>query len=659
MWIVRLALRRPYTIAVGAILIFLFGLLSLASMLVDIFPLIDIPVVGVVWSYPGLPAIDMERRVVLLSERAFSTTVNGISKIESQSIPGIGLLRIYFQPGTEIGAAIAQISSVSSTALRSMPPGMTPPVVVQFNASNVPVAQLTASSDSMPEEQIFDYGLNFIRVRLFTSPGLATPAPYGGKGRQINIDLDQSMSNAKGLSPNDVVTALQASNIILPAGTARIGNFEYNVVLNSSPQKLDEFKKIPIKVVGGQPVTIGDLSKISDGFADQTNIVRVNGKRATYMNLLKKANASTLDVIQSVKNLLPLIRKTAPAGLNLKLDFDQSTFVKAAIGSVLREGVISSILVSIMILLFLASWRSVVIVCTSIPLAIFCAIIGLKLTGNSINIMTLGGLSLAIGMLVDDATVEVENIHRNRNLGLPLTVAILTGAQQIALPAIMATLAICIVFFPVVLLTGPARFLFTPMALSVVFSMLASYLLSRTLVPILSRMLMEHEDHSAHGIQSRGVFLKFSKLFDRLQERYTSLLKMVLENRAYVLWVTLGLLVITLFVPLLIGSDFFPSTDTGLMKLHFRAPAGTRIEQTEKLVAEAELRIRDIIPEKELETINAMIGVPVSYNLAFVQTDNVGGMDAEILISLKENHHPTQKYMNLIREDLIAAFPGA
>lgn len=657
MWIVKLALKRPYTIAVMAVLIFLMGVLSLKSMLVDIFPVIDIPVVGVVWNYPGLSAVDMERRVVLLSERAYSSTVNGISKIESQSVPGIGLLRIYFQPGADIGSAIAQITSVSSTALRSMPPGMTPPVVVQFNASNVPVAQLTAFSDSMPEEQIFDYGLNFIRIKLFTIAGLSVPAPYGGKGRQINIDIDPGILDAKGLSPNDIVNALQASNIILPAGTARIGGFEYNIALNSSPENLEEFRRIPVKVIAGQPITIGDLSQVSDSFADQNNIVRVNGKRATYLNLLKKSDASTLDVIQKVKNLLPEIQAIAPKGLNLRLDFDQSTFVQASIHSVLREAVISSILVSMMILLFLASWRSVVIVCTSIPLAIFSAIIGLKLTGNSINIMTLGGLSLAIGMLVDDATVEVENIHRNRNLGLPLTQAILTGAQQIALPAIMATLAICIVFFPVVLLTGPARFLFTPMALSVVFSMMASYLLSRTLVPTLSRMLMGSEDHSEHHL--KGIFLQFSEMFDRFQNRYESILKVVLENRAFVLWVTLALVLITLLIPFVVGTDFFPSTDTGLMKLHFRAAPGTRIEETEKQVAEAEKIIREVIPEDEIQTINSMIGIPTSYNLAFVPTDNVGGMDGEILISLNEDHHPSEIYKKKIRNEIAMIFPGA
>src|SRR5437868_4933564 len=490
MWIVRLALRRPYTIAVMALLILVLGTLSLTRMIVDIFPAIDIPVVLVAWNYPGLSAEEMERRVVIISERAYSTTVNGIERIESNSIPGIGVMHIYFQPGTDIGAAIAQISSVSSTLLRIAPPGTPPPNVIQFNASNLPVAQLTASSDKLPEQQIFDYGLNFIRVRLFTIPGLASPAPFGGKRRQINVDVDPAALAAKGLSAADVVGALSASNVILPAGTARIGEREYNVIMNSSPSMVEQFNNIPVKVVGGQPVLLGDVARVADAFADQNNIVHVDGRRATYLAILKHADASTLAVVEATREALPLIKQTAPDGLDLKIDFDQSLFVRGAIKSVLREGIISSVLVSLMIGLFLGSWRSMVIVCTSIPLAIFSAIVGLKLTGHTINIMTLGGLALAIGMLVDDATVEVENIHRNRHMGKPLTRAILDGAQQIATPAIVATLAICIVFFPVVLLVGPARYLFAPLALAVVLAMLASYLLSRTLVPTLARMLM-------------------------------------------------------------------------------------------------------------------------------------------------------------------------
>src|SRR5215471_18834910 len=524
MWIVRLALRRPYTVAVMSLLILVMGVLSAGRMQADIFPTIDIPVVVVVWNYPGLSAQDMERRVVLISERGFSTTVNGIERIESQSMPGIGMLKIYFQPGSEIGAAIAQISSVASTILRIAPPGMQPPNVIQFNASNVPVAQLTATSETMPEQQIFDYGLNFIRVRLFTIPGLGTPAPFGGKFRQINVDVDPRALAAKGLSPFDVVSSLQSSNVILPAGTARIGDREYNVLLNDSPPSVADFGTIPVKVVGGVPVLLRDVARVEDAFADQTNVVRVNGRRATYLAILKHADASTLAVVDAVRDALPAIKAAAPQGLELKIDFDQSLFVRGAIAGVLREAIISSLLVSLMVGAFLGSWRSMVIVCTSIPLAIFSAVVGLKLTGHTINIMTLGGLALAIGMLVDDATVEVENIHRNRMLGKPLTRAILDGAQQIAVPAIVATLAICIVFFPVVLLFGPARFLFTPLALSVVLAMLASYLLSRTLVPSLARMLMHSEHHDdGQGPPPRGwtgIAVRFNRWRDRGFERF-------------------------------------------------------------------------------------------------------------------------------------------
>jgi multidrug efflux pump subunit AcrB len=671
MWIVRLALRRPYTIAVSVILLFMAGFLSVQSMIIDIFPTIDIPVVAVIWSYPGLSAIDMERRVVFITERAFSTIVGGITNIESSSIPGVGILRVNFEKGTDIGEAIAQISAAASTAIRSMPPGMTPPMVIKSNAASVPVAQLTLFSDSIPEEKLFDYALNFIRVKLFTIPGLSVPAPYGGKQRQINVDVSPDKLQAKGLSPEDIVEALNTSNVILPAGTARIGNFEYNVLLNSSPESVLAFNKIPVKVINGGAITIGDVGKVSDAFADQTNIVRVNGKRSTYLNILKKADASTLSVINAVKKVIPDILAVAPKGFNVRLDFDQSIFVQAAINGVLREALVSGILVALMILLFLGSWRSVIIVCTSIPAAICAAIIGLKLLGNSINIMTLGGLSLAIGMLVDDATVEVENIHRNRGLGKPLTIAILDGAQQIALPAIMATLAICIVFFPVVLLTGPARYLFIPMALSVVISMMASYLLSRTLVPLLARMLLvnepvHHEAQDGRPVEDpsgkesvKNIFAKFEHIFGEIQARYTALLDLCLQNRKFILWVALGFFLITMIIPFYAGTDFFPATDTGLMRLHFRAVAGTRIEETERQVAEAEKLIREVIPEDELLTVNSNIGVPLFYNLGFVSTDNVGGMDAEIMIALKPEHHPSVQYMRAIREKMTVAFPGA
>jgi multidrug efflux pump subunit AcrB len=654
-WIVRLALRNPYTIAVGCAVLLLMAVLSGQRMPVDIFPLIDIPVVAVVWTYPGMLPSDMEARVVLLSERGLSSTVNGISRIESQSEYGVGLVKVYFQPGTNIATAIAQIVASSQTAIKAMPPGITPPYVVQSNASNVPVAQFTMSSATMPEQDIFDYGQNFVRLRLFTIPGLATPQPFGGKVREITIDVNPQSLNSKGLSAEDVLNALQQSNIILPAGTARIGNREYDVAMNSSPLTVAGFARIPIKVVNGAVVTIGDVALVRDGFAEQTNIVRVDGRRATYLTILKKADASTLAVVEAARAMIPKIRAVAPKGLDLRLDFDQSTFVRAAISGVVREGITSAVLVGLMILAFLGSWRSMLIACISIPLAMAAAIIGLNLTGNSFNIMTLGGMSLSIGLLVDNAIVTVENIHRNRLMGKPLTVAILDAAQQIATPAIVATLAICVVFFPVILLQGPARFLFIPIALAVVIAMIASFVLSRSLVCTLSRMMLAHESHGSPGRFNRTR----DAAFDRFQAAYTRLLALLIAHR----WFTIGTFAAAVGVSLalfpVIGEDFFPSTDAGIMKLHFRAPTGTRIEETEHLVAQVEDRIRAIVPKDELGTINSTIGIPGSLNLAFVPTDNASGMDAEILVALNPNHKPTRLYMNQLRSALTTEFPGS
>lgn len=667
MWIVRLALRRPYSVAVMAFLIMIMGVLSIKSMNTDIFPVIDIPVVSMIWSYQGLNAMEMEKRVVLLSERGTSTTVNGISRIESVSQPGIGILKVYFQPGTDIGAAIAQMSATANTSLRSMPPGMTPPIILQFNASNVPVMQLTMKSKTMSEDKIYDYGLNFIRIRLFTVPGLATPAPFGGKTREVVVDVDPQKVAGKGLSVMDVVNAIQSSNLIEPAGTARMGNREYNIAMNSSPDVVGQFNDIPIKTVNGEVVQMGQVAKAYDGYADQLNVVRVDRKRAAYLTILKKSDASTLAVVEAAKGLIPSIQAEAPKGLELSADFDQSVFVRDAIESVLHEATTAAILVSIMILFFLGNWRSVIVVCTSIPLSILVSIIWLKLSGNTLNIMTLGGLSLAVGMLVDDATVEVENIERNRNLGRPLTIAILIGAQEIAVPALMATLAICIVFFPVVLLTGPSQYLFIPMALSVVVSMMASYILSRTLVPVLSRMLFDgirthHEPvaDDANGFQrwSHGFNVWRDRGFDRFRDAYGRILHLFLRYRAIVLSLALLFLGVSMLLLKVVGTDFFPTVDAGMMKLHFRAPSGSRIEETERLVDSAEGRIQKIIPPAELKTINDMIGVPVSYNLAFVPTDNTGSMDAEILIALSAEHKPTIEYMRAIRKDLEKNFPG-
>ncbi|HSZ93747.1 MAG TPA: efflux RND transporter permease subunit [Acetobacteraceae bacterium] len=654
--LVRLALRRPYTSAIAAMLILLMGALSITRMIVDIFPVIDIPVVLVVWNYNGLTTEDMERRVVFISERAYSTTVNGISRIESQSIPSIGILKVYFQPGTDIGGAIAQITSVNNSILRGAPPGMQPPGVIQFNASNVPVVQMTLSSKTLTEQQIYDYSLNFIRIRLFTIPGLSTPGPFGGKSRQINVDLDQSRLEAKGFSPVDVVNALQASNVIVPAGTARLGDREYNVQLNSSPTTVERFNALPIGVFNGAPVTIGDVGHASDSFATQTNVVHVNGKRAVYLAILKHADASTLAVVDAARSALPEIQAAAPAGLELKLDFDQSVFVRAAVQNVIREAIISSILVSALILVFLGSWRNTVIVSTSIPLSIFAGIMGLFLTGNSINLMTLGGLALAIGLLVDNATVTIENIHRNQSLGKPLTVAILDGCAEVIQPLTVATLAICIVFFPVVLLFGVARFLFIPLAATVVFCMLASYLLSFSVVPSFARFLLAGE--AQHHGPPRGFFAMFDRGFNRFRDGYGRMLEGTLNRRVFVLVCAGALLVVSGGLASVIGLDFFPSADVGLIKLHYRAPPGTRLERTEAFVLQVEDSIRNIIPADELDTINDTVGVPSSFNLAFVPSDNVGSMDAEILISLKPGHHPSIDYIRAMRGRLPDQFPG-
>ena len=655
--LVRLALRRPYTSAIAAMLIVLLGALSVTRMIVDIFPVIDIPVVLVAWAYPGLTTEDMERRVVFISERAYSTTVNGISRIESQSIPGIGLLKVYFQPGTEIGGAIAQISSVNNTILRNAPPGMQPPAVIQFNASNVPVVQMTLSSNTLTEQQIYDYSLNFIRVKLFTIPGLSTPGPFGGKQRQITVDVDPALLAAKGYALTDVVNALQASNVIVPAGTARIGEREYNVQLNSSPTSVDRFNALPLGSFDGAPVTIGDVGHVSDSFATQTNIVHVDGKRAVYLAILKHADASTLAVVDAARAALPEVQAAAPAGLELKLDFDQSVFVRAAVENVIHEAIISSILVSVLILVFLGSWRNTVIVSASIPLSVFAGIVGLFLTGNSINLMTLGGLALAIGLLVDNATVTIENIHRNLTDGKPLTVAILDGAGEVIQPLTVATLAICIVFFPVVLLFGVARFLFIPLAATVVFCMLASYVLSFTVVPSFARFLLA--TGGGHHGPPRGFFGLFDRGFGRFRLGYGRLLVGALRHRAFVLICFVALLGVTGGVTVNIGMDFFPNADVGLIKLHYRGPPGMRIEDTERQVLRVEDEIRRIIPAAELDTINDTVGVPSSFNLAFVPSDNVGNMDAEILISLKREHHPTIEYIRAIRRTLPDQFPGS
>jgi multidrug efflux pump subunit AcrB len=659
--LVRTALRRPYTMAIAALLVMLMGTLSVSRMIVDIFPTIDIPVVFVAWSYNGLSAEDMERRVVLVSERSYSTTVNGIDHIESLSIPGTGILKIYFQPGADIGGAIAQISAQSNAILRIAPPGMSPPNIIQFNASNVPVVQVTLDSKTLPEQQLSDWANNFLRLRLFTIPGISIPGAYGGKQRQVIVEVDTAKASSKGLSQMDVVSALGATNVIIPAGIARIGPKEYNVQLNSSPQLVSQFRDLPVGMRDGIPVQLSDVASVTDSFAQQTNIVRINGQRASFIPILKNSTASTLAVVDAVKNMLPDIQETAPSGLNLKMDFDQSVFVRSAVENVIKEAIVSSLLVSLMILIFLGSWRNTVVVAVSIPLSIFAGVVGLFLTGQTINLMTLGGLALAIGLLVDNATVVMENIHRNQTLGKPLTVAILDGSREVIQPLTVATLCICIVFFPVVLLVGPARFLFIPLAITVVLSMLASFVLSFTVVPAFARQILRDEHHDAEPAKGVGARLAaaFDRRFDKFRDGYTSALQTALGHRKFVLACVALLLATTVALAPMVGTDFFPSADVGIIKLHVRAPKGTRLDGTEKILVDVEQRIREIIPVGELRTINAMLGVPFGFNLAFVPSDNVSGADAELLISLRAPHKPSEHYKKLIRERLGDEFPGS
>lgn len=654
MGLVRQALRRPYTSAIVAFIIMLGGAMSLTRMIVDIFPIIDIPVVLVAWNYGGLPAEEMERRVVLVAERSYTQNVDGIDRIESQSIAGTGIIKIYFAPGASIGGAMAQINAVNNQALRVMPPGMTPPALLPFNASSVGVMQMTTSSKTMSEQNIVDYTFNFIRLKLYTIPGIALSAPYGGKGRQIIVDLDPARMAAKGVSPNDVVVALQTSNVIVPAGVARMGEREYSVAMNSSPAAVDQFANLPLVVRNGITVTLGDVAKVGDSFANQTNIVHVNGERATYVTILRHADASTLAVVEATKAILPEIKAAAPDGLDMSLDFDQSVFVSSAIHNVLEEAVISSILVSLMILVFLGSWRNMIIVSASIPLSIFAALAGLFATGQSINLMTLGGLALAIGLLVDNATVAIENIHRNQSLGKSLTVAILDGCGEVVTPLTVATLAICIVFFPVFLLTGPARFLFIPLGITVVLAMLASFVLTFTVVPTMARMLLPEHAHAPTGFAAL-----FERGFNRLSDAYASMLAACLRNRGFVILCFAGLLGASLAVATVAGQDFFPTADVGIIKLHYRGASGTRLEVTETKVLEVEDKIRQVIGKDEILTINDVVGVPFSSNLAMLPSDNVTSADAEILIQLKKGHKPSVDHVRALRAALPEAFPGA
>ncbi len=652
MWLVRIAMKRPYSIFVLSAVIFIAGTLAFFRMKLDIFPVIDIPVVNVVWNYPGLSALDMEERIVLIAERAYSTTVNGISRIESESINGTGLIKVYFHQGQSIAGAIAQINAVSETLLRIAPPGTVPPNIIQYNASNVPIAELEIGSRTVSEQKLYDYGLNFIRVRLFTIQGLSTPAPFGGKMRQVMVDINPDRLYGYGLSPNDIVQTLTSSNIIVPAGTAKIGTQEIDIMINGSPSTLKGLGLLPVREIQGRIVRLRDVATVHDGYAVQENIVRVNGHRSTYLAIYKHADASTLAVISKVRALLPMIQAFSPPGINLKLVFDQSVFVKNALLDVLKEAGIGTILVSLMIYLFLRDLRSSFIVFLSIPLSILTALFFLKLFHQSLNIMTLGGLALAIGMLVDDATVAIENIERNRTLSPEPLRAVWDGANQVAVPAFVGTMAIIIVFFPVILLRGVSQFLYTPLAYAVVFAMLASYVLSRTMVVTLSMML--HRGTPSHGEESSSGF---QRGFDSFRDRYRTLLAGAVAHPGRTMG--LSLVVIALFLLLLssVGLDFFPETDAGLLALHMRAPIGSRVEVTDQYAKEVEGEIRKIIPPGEIDSIDVNIGLPVYYNLAFYQTDSIGPGDADFLISLKSRHHSIFGYQEKIRQTLYPRYP--
>jgi multidrug efflux pump subunit AcrB len=667
MWIVRLALRRPYTFVVMSILILIMGGLAILRTPTDIFPTIDIPVVSIIWNYNGLVPEDMSARIVSVTERALTTTVDNIEHVESQSLYGVAVVKVFLQPNANIQQGIAQITAVSQTQLHQLPVGTTPPLILAYSASSVPVLQLALSGQNLSEQQLNDYGLNFIRTQLITVPGASVPYPYGGKQRQVQVDLNTTALQSKGLSALDVVNAISVQNLILPTGTAKIGPKEYDVSIpNAAPQTIADLNRIPIKTIGGTTIYIKDVAWVRDGFPPQTNIVRVNGQRSVLLTIQKAGNASTLNVISGIKALLPQIATTVPPQLKMTPLADQSIFVRGAISGVVRETLIAACLTAFMILTFLGSWRSTVIIATSIPLAILTSIIVLSAIGQTINIMTLGGLALAVGILVDDATVEVENINRNREAEpeKDLDEVVLDSASQIATPAFVSTLSICIVFAPMFLLSGVARYLFVPLAEAVVFAMLASYFLSRTIVPTMAKYLLRGEKKEAAGAPSRNPLVRFQKRFEegfeRFRHSFRGLLETCLHHRLVFLLAFFAFCVASLVVLIpWLGRDFFPSVDSGAFKLHMRAPTGMRIEETANLCDQVEQSIRKQIPAAEVQSVIDNIGLPYSgINLSYSNSAPVGSSDADIIVTLSAKHHPTDNYIHQLRLALPKQFPG-
>jgi len=667
MWIVRLALRRPYTFVVVSILILIMGGLAIVRTPTDIFPNINIPVVSIIWNFNGMVPEDMADRIVSITERALTTTVDNIEHIESQSLYGTAVVKVFLQPTANIQRGIAQITAVSQTQLRQLPTGTTPPLILAYSASSVPVIQLALSGQNMSEQELNDYGLNFIRTQLITVPGASVPYPYGGKQRQVQVDLNTTALQSKGLSALDVVNAISLQNLILPTGTSKIGPKEYDVSIpNAAPQTVADLNRVPIKTIGSTTIYIKDVAWVRDGFPPQTNIVRVNGQRSVLLTIQKAGDASTLSVISGIKALLPQIKTTVPPQLDIAPLADQSIFVRGAISGVVRETLIAVCLTAFMILTFLGSWRSTVIIATSIPLAILTSIIVLSAIGETINIMTLGGLALAVGILVDDATVEVENINRNRERepDKDMDTVVLDSASQIATPAFVSTLSICIVFAPMFLLSGVARYLFVPLAEAVVFAMLASYFLSRTIVPTMAKYLLRGEKNEAGNAPSRNPLVRFQKRFEEAFETfrrsYRSLLEICLHHRrAFLIAFFAACLGSLAILTPWLGQDFFPGVDSGTFKLHVRAPTGMRIEETANLCDLVEQSIRRQIPAGEVQSVIDNIGLPYSgINLSYSNSAPVGTADADVLVTLSANHHPTDNYIHQLRLTLPKQFPG-
>jgi multidrug efflux pump subunit AcrB len=661
MWIVRVALNRPYTFIVLALLILLISPVVILRTPTDIFPNIDIPVIGVAWQFTGMNAEEMEGRITTVYERILTTLVNDIEHIESTTVNGIAIEKIFLQPNASIDAATAQVTAASQTVLRQMPPGVVPPLIISYNASTVPILQLALSGKGLSEQQLNDIGQNFLRVQLVTVPGAAVPYPYGGKQRQIMVNINPALLQSKGLSPADIVNGVSLQNLILPSGTAKIGQFEYDVEMNGSPEKVEQLNNIPVKTVGSTTVYLRDVAQVSDAFTPQTNIVRLDGNRGTLVTILKAGNASTLDIVSGVKKLLPRVAATLPPALRMQPLSDQSIFVRASVSGVIREAVIAACLTGLMILLFLGNWRSTLIIAISIPLSILSSIIVLGALHETINIMTLGGLALAVGILVDDATVTIENIERFLEEGHELHEGILEGAAQIAVPALVSTLCICIVFLPMFFLGGVAKYLFVPLAEAVVFAMLASYVLSRTLVPTLAMYLLRRKQHGQG--RSRNPLVIFQRAFERGFERFRMSYQRVLTTLVYrrAIFVPAFLLVGTTGFALIpfLGQDFFPSTDNGQFLLHVRAKTGTRIEETARLCDLIESYIRTRIPSDQLDNILDNIGMPYSsINYTYNRSGLIGAAEADVLVSLKEKHSPTPDFVRQLRKDLPREFPG-